>query len=261
MSFLDQLDDLTKAESAGGGYVCKANIQFGYRVFVPQEEDVDREDTFFKVKDIGSDDERKKVFQSAKAFVEKHGFTKWNDKKAKDLPLKPFMSCHIVIKANDVLNKAVEWEDDKWITIPFFTSGWKSVMRPSIDNVGLPSAGVHHVRISYMIDPDNPKREMFNEDGDMEERDNLVAYIAELYQSLEDAVKAVGTPVDNTDDSDKESSAKDSGGSTPPEGWEWDAWKESWEDILLQLSNGATKKTVADDYGVSVSDIVSIPKS
>jgi len=225
-------------------------------VFVPKDEDIPMNDTFFPVRNIGDKVEKKAVADKAKAWVKEKGFTKYNDKAEKELPLKAFISCYITIKPEDVLNKVVDWENDRVICIPFFASGWRSVMKPSIGEVELPDVGKHWVRISFKVDPKDPTRE----DADGEEVDNLVAFIAELFASKEDAVKSVGIPADNESDNegDDETSASSEPSGDAPDNWTWDAWVESWPDIRDELKD-STMKSVADNWGVTVPDIRRIP--
>ena len=255
MSFnaLDFVDQEQKATGGGGGgYAAKMQIEFGFKLFV---KDVSNEDSWFPY--IPSKDDkngtRAKAEKQAKktlAKLKEQGYEMSDS-------AKPYGGLGITLFKNSVLNRDVNWENDRF----FFETSWTTnkdyndLIIPKLREASKASGvsiGEDPVwgRLTFQetLDPENKRQT--NQEG--EDVPKLVAFVAELYPNKKAAEKAA---------EDMGSSDGDSGSSDSPEGMDAKTWEGIADEIHGELDkiledndkvSRKKRKAIAEDYEVDI---------
>lgn len=241
----DQVVSWQEESSGGGGWICRVNVQLGYKVFARGKSN---EETFFPA-DINVDGAMESAKAAARAYVDKlNEELEYGEQKIKA----PSNAIWIEIDKETVFGRDTSsWEGNRIFTTPAWTSAYKDVILPAMRESNA-STGWQWARVSFKPDPYQPKR--MNQHG--EEVDNLVAYIAEVYLSKQDALDAaasVATPKAEAQPAQTQTVAKTTEG--VPDGYDADTWAEVIEYIKEEITSGKSLKEIADDYGVTVADV------
>jgi len=243
----EQVVSWQEESSGGGGWICRVNVQLGYKVFARGKSN---EETFFPA-DINVDGAMESAKTAARAYVDKlNNDLEYGEQKIKA----PSNAIWIEIDKENVFGRDTStWENNRVFTTPAWTSAYKDVILPALRESNA-STGWQWARVSFKPDPYQPKR--MNQHG--EEVDNLVAYIAEVYLSKQDALDAAASqslPSEAKTQGQGQARATQEG---VPSGYDADTWAEVSGYIKDEIAGGKSLKEIADDYGVTVADVAKL---
>jgi hypothetical protein len=153
--------------SGGGGWICRVNIQLGYKVFA---RGYSNEESFFPA-DMNIEGSTEQAKAKAKAFVDKvNAELPAGENKVKN----PTNAIWLEIEKDSVYNKDVStWEGNRIFVTPVWTDAYNKVILPALKESGA-GLGWQWARVSFATDPYKATR--MNQNG--EEVANLVAYVA-----------------------------------------------------------------------------------
>lgn len=243
-TLFDDLDKQGEQESkgdGGGGVICQFRFEAGYKVFA---KGLGNRESFFPYTP-GNETSQKAALAKAKETGEKYGVTK-----------SPSTAAQLVLRKNSVKGKEVTWKDDRFFTYPVWTESYKQILKPALVAAGVNAIGDYWGRISFKADPSGRKYK--GQDG--KEHDELVAYVAEIYKTEQDAIKAASK--------DAPAGAGNGNGHTLsiPPGYTADTWAKQADDIrkmrLAYIQKGAqgdeATKRAAEDYGATPDQVVQL---
>jgi hypothetical protein len=150
------------------------------------------------------------------------------------------------------------WSGNRIFDITCWSDAYKKVVRPSLKEANA-NIGWQWLRLSFKPDPYKPERE--NQlTGEMVA--NLVPYIVEVFPNKQSALDAAA----DTSGAGKSTQAQSSTGEQPPfdadefipEGYDATSWAIVKPDILKAKGEGVSPKQIADDYGLTVPDVVKV---
>lgn len=253
-NFLDAVDENVKKEGGGGGYFGKIKLTFGY-VAYPKGEGASANSMFeYNPTDEAS---RKAALAKYMSYVAEKGIEKAMQK----------TSCIILVYKDHIINKDPStWKGDRVNAILTFTDAYKDIVRTKIKELGIstvPWEGWAHV--AFMPDPSGRTRPFVNENGETEERVSLIAYIDKIYATKEDCKKAAeefsGGGESVVSAAGVSINAKSGSYGQLPDGWT-DAMVDSVKgDIKSAKEHGKTPAEIANDYGLTVGNIVAVLNS
>lgn len=180
-NFFEYLDGVEKQESGGGGIVCQATFDIGYKTFIGG---LGNAESWFPVKP-GDDESKKQALSQARAQIAEHG----SGTRAQ-------MSYCFRLKKDTVLGRAVAWQDDRWFVNPVWTAAAKQVVKPALRELDIWNAPLEFWgRFVWTDDPSG--RTELDQDGNT--RVALIAYPAERYASQAEAEAAAGATASAAD--------------------------------------------------------------
>lgn len=249
----DVVKSFEQEGSGGGGWICYTNIQLGYKVFASG---YSNEETFFPF-NISDENDKKRAKLESQKFVD--GV---NSKLlASDDRVKPATNAiRIEVDKAQVYNKDTStWQGNRIQDTPVWTDAYKQIIFPHLKEANA-DLGWQWARISFAPDPYKPTR--INQlTGD--EVANLVMYVAETYLTKAEALDAAATLAKVSADSIPEAASgtmahHEAKITDVPAGWDLDSWESVIPEIKKEIESGKSLKEIADDYGVSVPDIVKL---
>jgi len=246
MSLFDQLDQLEKESSGGGGFIGKILFQIGYKLYIYNDGEFGNEDNFFPFKP-GDDEDKDRALAAAKTFVVDN-----------DSDKKPTMAIQFRLAIDTILGREVKWDQDQFYIHPTYTQMYKEIVRPALNEAEVSKTGEMWGRIAFAADPYKPTKESIvldaNGNEKTEVRPNLSGYLVEVYANKAEAEEAAG----NSGGSPTGSSQY-----TTPSGWTADSWADTISDVLDELigvardetPDSAKKKAVASLFDISFKDV------
>jgi len=242
--YWDEYNRVASREGGSGGIVCKALIEFGYKVYVSGPT---QEESWFAAPGRDTPDAnkvRKRQLAAAKKLAAQYNAAKgpqWG------IQIRAYRDTAVV------RGQPATWQGDRFFNCDKWVSAYKEVLVPSLRESGvgvLPWEG--WCRIGFK---DNPyhvklgKAGMTDRDQDDNPRFPQVAYIVEIFADETAARAAVGAI--ESQPSPVEAAFPEQ--ADVPEGWS----AKEWERLIPVLraavrDEGQTAEVVADDYGVAV---------
>jgi len=253
-------DDVKSFEGEGGGngWISKAEIVFGYKVFIAGRTN---EETFFKF-DVAVPASREAARKAAADFARAVGAKQPTAAIAVILP-----------KDKTYLYDTTRWQGDRWFVLPTYTKGYEEILKPSLKGADA-QLGVQWVRIGFKADPYKPTRKSVDQlTGEEKEVANLVPYVVEKFESEEMAMRVIeaemigkeNAPVPFTATTTAKTASTAPAGSAPsgasatganfPDGWDLDSWNFAVKDIREQTKTKSPAE-VAKAYDIPVSFVV-----
>ena len=257
----DEVKDVEK--SNGSGWICHAEITFGYKVY---HQGAKNEDTFWKF-DVKKPVERETARKAAADY-------------AKRFNLKQPAACLAIIlsKARTYLYDTSKWTEDKrWYVVPTYSQGYNDVLKPSLKDVNA-GLGMQWVRIGFEPDPFRPTRKGVDlTTGEEREFANLVPKILQTFANEDEAMLAIEQSVDQKSGNTPLSSipgigvtkaVDDNPPFTPdvpmasqsmtdlPPNYTLDMWNLVAPDIKKQAAAGTSPADIAKMYELDVKYIV-----
>lgn len=234
-------------ESSGGrGWICYANISFGYKLFASGHSN---KETFFAW-DINVDGDKERARAAADAFRDKINASGGSVKP-------PSSAIQIEIDIDNVYGyDTSNWQDNRIFTYPVWTDAYKKVVRPSLKEANA-ILGWQWLRLSFKEDPRKPE---YEDPLTGEMRVNLVPYVAEVFPTKQAALDAAADGAGNT------ASTKNDGDAEPafdsdefiPELYDATSWALVKSDILKAKAEGISPKQIADDYGLTIPEVMKV---
>jgi len=246
MSFWDSYDEAVEEESGGGGIVCQAVIETGYKVYVGG---LDQVETFFPARANDKKDRRAAKVKADKLAADYNArASRW--------------SVQIRAKRDTavVRGQPATWQGDRFFVTNSWTEACKEVVVPSLKAAGiaqLPWEG--WCRIGFKPDPYKVslgKAGMTDTDQDGNPRFPQVAYIVEVFADETAARVAVGAV--ESQPGPVEAAFPEQ--ADVPEGWDAETWHALAPDLKAARDGGQSPKAIADDYGVAVKYVVAVLK-
>ena len=225
----DELNEVAKKESSGGGIVGKIKLETGYKVFVSG---LGNRESFFPCDLRDGSKDKDKAHEQAKALG------------------KCQAAVQIVVYKDSVKGRDVSWQDDRFFCYPLWTDAAKKVVLPSLKTANVTKLGEMWGRIAFADDPSG--RMKTNQNGD--EVVDKIAFIAEVYKSENAALAAVAGG-----DVEAENKAATAPKGKVPEAWEpadWEIWIRDFSEmkefqgksgVLLKNAIKAVVKREYDD--------------
>lgn len=254
-------DDVKSFEGEGGGngWISKAEIVFGYKVFVSGRTN---EETFFKF-DVAVPASREAARKAAADFARAVGAKQPTAAIAVILP-----------KDKTYLYDTTRWQGDRWFVLPTYTKGYEEILKPSLKGADA-QLGVQWVRIGFKADPYKPTRKSIDQlTGEEKEVSNLVPYVVEKFESEEMAMRVIEaemigkdvTPATRPGIASAPSAAANpshvntvslpaTGANEFPDGWDLDSWNFAVKDIREQAKTKSPAE-VAKAYDIPVSFVM-----
>lgn len=244
-------DDVKAVESEGGGngWISKAEIVFGYKVFASGQTN---EDTFWKF-DVAYPASREAARKAASDFARAVG--------AKN----PTAAIAVILpKSATYLYDTTRWQGDRWFVIPTYTKAYEEILKPSLKGTDS-QLGTQWVRIGFKADPYKPTRIRRDElTGEEREVSNLVPYVVEKFADEDEAMRIIESEMLNKDTgqtpapsiagatSAPQAQAPQSSSGDYPDGWDQDSWDFAVKDIREQAKTKALPE-IAKAYDIPVS--------
>lgn len=249
-------DDVKSFEGEGGGngWISKAEIVFGYKVFISGRTN---EETFWKF-DVAFPASRESARKAAADFARSVGAKQPTAAIAVILP-----------KDKTYLYDTTRWQGDRWFVLPTYTKGYEEILKPSLKGTDA-KLGVQWVRIGFKPDPYKPTRKSLDQlTGEEREVANLVPYVVEKFESEEEAMRIIegemlgkeSAPAPTLGIAPSAPSPKatpaevHSGSKEFPDGWDADSWNFAVKDILEQAKVKSPAE-IAKAYDIPVSFVV-----
>jgi hypothetical protein len=252
-------DDVKSFEGEGGGngWISKAEIVFGYKVFIAGRTN---EETFWKF-DVAVPASREAARKAAADFARSVGAKQPTAAIAVILP-----------KDKTYLYDTTRWQGDRWFVLPTYTKAYEDILKPSLKGADA-QLGVQWVRIGFKPDPYKPTRKLLDQlTGEEREIANLVPYVVEKFDSEEMAMRVIEaemvgndttpapipgmTPSSSSHEVKSESTpAGTSGTKEFPDGWDNDSWNFAVKDIREQAKVKSPAE-IAKAYDIPVSFVV-----
>lgn len=254
-------DDVKSFEGEGGGngWISKAEIVFGYKVFITGRTN---EETFWKF-DVAVPASREAARKAAADFARSVGAKQPTAAIAVILP-----------KDKTYLYDTTRWQGDRWFVLPTYTKGYEDILKPSLKGADA-QLGVQWVRIGFKADPYKPTRKSFDQlTGEEREVANLVPYVVEKFDSEEMAMRVIEaemigkdvTPATIPGVASAPSAAANpshvhtvslpaTGAKEFPDGWDIDSWNFAVKDIREQAKVKSPAE-IAKAYDIPVSFVV-----
>jgi len=254
-------DDVKSVEGEGGGngWISKADIVFGYKVFVSGRTN---EETFWRF-DVAVPASRESARKASADFARSVGAKQPTAAIAVILP-----------KDKTYLYDTTRWQGDRWFVLPTYTKAYEEILKPSLKGADA-QLGVQWVRIGFKADPFKPTRKMPDQlTGEEKEVANLVPYIIEKFESEEAAMRVVEsemlgrapTPApipgmastihtNGAPEVTTKAPAVSSGSKEFPDGWDIDSWNFAVKDIRDQAKTKSPAE-IAKAFDIPVSFVV-----
>jgi len=244
----DVVNSFENESSGGKGWICYTEIAFGYKVFAKGRTN---EETFFPF-DIAKEGDKERAMSEAEAFRQEY-----NNSGGSAKP--PTNALSIVVDKDNVHGyDNSQWQGNRIIHTPCWTDAYKLVIRPSLKETGA-DLGWQWLRLGWKPDPKNPEREN-TLTGEMQA--NLVPYIMETFASKQEALDAAAADAtgESAPATQAQSGKNGSGGADEhiPEGYDTASWAIVKPDILKAKASGISNKQIADDYGITIPDVVKV---
>ena len=234
--------------SGSGGWICYANISFGYKVFAGG---FANQETFFPW-DVNVDGDKERAKAEADAFRDKVNATGGSIKPATN-------AVQIEIDIDNVYGyDTSNWQGNRIFTYPVWTDAYKKVLRPSFKEANA-RFGWQWLRLGFKQDPFKPEYED-KLTGEM--RVNLVPYVVETFATKQDALDAAAETAGAKAKPQTQASLQDD--APPPfdadefipQGYDMTSWAIVKPDILKAKANGVPNTKIAEDYGITIPDVV-----
>lgn len=252
-------DDVKSFEGEGGGngWISKAEIVFGYKVFISGHSN---EDTFWKF-DVAIPASREAARKAAADFARSVGAKQPTAAIAVILP-----------KDKTYLYDTTRWQGDRWFVLPTYTKGYEEILKPSLKGADA-QLGIQWVRIGFKPDPYKPTRKSFDQlTGEEREVANLVPYVVEKFDGEEMAMRIIEAEMLGKDTPPASipgmapaapvakqqapaAPAAQSGTNDFPNGWDIDSWNFAVKDIREQAKVKSPAE-IAKAYDIPVSFVV-----
>ncbi len=238
----DVVNSFENESSGGRGWVCLATLEFGYKLFARGKSN---EETFFAF-DINVDGDKDRALSEAEAFKDKCN-SEGGSVKA------PTNALQITVSKENVFGyDTSNWQGDRIFTHPCWTDAYKKVIRPSLKEAKA-DLGQQWLRLGFKPDPQKPEYED-SLTGEM--KANLVPFVMEVFLNKQAALDAAadtsaGAPKETTTSAPAQSS-------DIPEAYDATSWELVKPDILKAKADGVAPKQIADDYGISIADVVKV---
>jgi len=249
VNFWEKYNEEVAREGGGGGIICNATIETGFRVFVTGME---QGQTWFPYS-ILDRQSRDAAFAKAKALGDPFG-------------LKPSagVQIHVPVETAVVRGQPATWKGDRY----FFTASWtdaaKQVVVPSLQKLGiqaLPWSG--WCAIGFADDPYKASlgaAGMTDSDQEGNPRFPQVAYVTTIYKNQQEAAAAASASGGETAVAAPAAPAPvaATGNVSVPENWDLATWQSCWPAIREAKAKGQEPAAIAKDYGVTIPDIVKV---
>jgi hypothetical protein len=245
----DVVKSFEEESSGGGGWICWTNIQLGYKIFA---KGYDNNETFLPF-DVGNAQDKERAKREALKFVDKVNAESVEKVKA------PTNAIRIELDKEKTYNKDTStWQGNRIQDTPVWTDAYKEVIFPHLKDANA-DLGWQWARISFEKDPYKPTR--INQLTG-EEVANLVMYVAETYLTKQDALDAAAELEGSKSDDGSSPVAQQETATTQsddvPDGYDEESWNSVIPLIKEEIANGKAVKEIADDYGVSIPDVVKL---
>lgn len=246
-----------EGESGSNGWISKAEIVFGYKVFITGRTN---EETFWKF-DVAVPASREAARKAAADFARSVGAKQPTAAIAVILP-----------KDKTYLYDTTRWQGDRWFVLPTYTKGYEDILKPSLKGADA-QLGVQWVRIGFKADPYKPTRKSFDQlTGEEREVANLVPYVVEKFDSEEMAMRVIEAEMVGKDTAPAPipgmapapsaakaaapvASVAGTGAKEFPDGWDIDSWNFAVKDIREQAKVKSPAE-IAKAYDIPVSFVV-----
>jgi len=251
VNFWEKYNEEVARESGGGGIICNAAIEIGFKVFVPG---MDQAQVWFPY-NILDPKSRDAAFAKAKALGDSYG-------------LKPTsgVQIHVPVETAVVRGQPATWKADRYFFTALWTDAAKQVVVPSLQKQGIPALPwTGWCALGFMDDPYKAglgAAGMTDTDQEGNPRFPQVAYVTAVYKTQQEAAAAAtaggaGAAVATSTVAAPAAPAAP-GNVSFPQGWDLASWQSCWPAIRQAKANGQEPVAIAKDYGVSVPDVMKV---
>lgn len=240
-----------EGEGGGSGWISKAKIVFGYKVFATGQTN---ENTFWEF-DVANATSREAARKAAADF-------------AKSMNAKqPTAAIAVILpKGSTYLYDTSRWQGDRWFVIPTYTKAYEEILKPSLKGTDA-QLGIQWVRIGFKADPFKPTRKTVDMvTGEEREMANLVPYVIEKFESEDAAMHVIeaemlGVSAPASEPAASSTPATATATAAPPasaqskdfpDGWDADSWNFAVKDIREQAKTKSPIE-IAKAYDIPVS--------